>query len=113
MAALTVPLSHASDLFTAICDLENLFDTEAFLIENLENYMSNEQVRFDNLKKHLSYYKKVHGDAVAVKDRYLLNPINAFLMTKRLTSGWKLVEEQIHDEGESNLRAHNPVDGRS
>ena len=37
-------------------------------------------------------YHREHSDAAADISTYLSNPINAYLLTKRLTSDWKQVE---------------------
>lgn len=40
-----------AELYTALADLEELLQTEAVLISNLEQYISTEQQRLDLLKR--------------------------------------------------------------
>lgn len=40
----------------------------------------------------MNEYQKEHEEASADISEYLANPINAYLLTKRLTSDWKQIE---------------------
>lgn len=41
----------------------------------------------------MTEYQKEHNEAAADISAYLTNPINAYLLTKRLTSDWKVIED--------------------
>lgn len=43
-------------------------------------------------------YQKVHSEASADILQYLSNPINAFRLTKRLTTDWREVETMMLEE---------------
>lgn len=50
-------------------------------------------------------YQKVHEEASADILQYLSNPINAFRLTKRLTTDWREVETlMLDDVGSSEFR---------
>lgn len=50
-------------------------------------------------------YQIEHNDAVLDTSKYLANPINAYLLTKRLTNDWTQVEAVLQSEpGKEELR---------
>ena len=49
-------------------------------------------------------YQREHAEAAADITSYVSNPINAYLLTKRLTTDWKQVENLMaHDVGAGNV----------
>lgn len=51
-------------------------------------------------------YQREHAEAAVDISNYVSNPINAYLLTKRLTTDWKQVENLMaHDVGVG--RFHN------
>lgn len=49
-------------------------------------------------------YRREHDEASEDATSYLSNPINAYLLTKRLTTDWKEVESLMaYDVGAGNL----------
>lgn len=45
-------------------------------------------------------YQREHAEAAVDVSTYVSNPINAYLLTKRLTTDWKQVENLMaHDVG--------------
>lgn len=81
-----------TEVFTALTEMEELLETEAVLINNLEGYIDIQEKKIEYLKKKADEYQKEHTEAAADISSYLSNPINAYLLTKRLTSDWKQVE---------------------
>lgn len=58
------------------------------------------QLQFDVLGpiRRISEYQREHNEASRDIGKYISNPINAYLLTKRLTSDWKAVEQVMaHD----------------
>ncbi|CAH1154904.1 unnamed protein product [Phaedon cochleariae] len=80
------------EVFTALADLEDLLSTESVLIETLENYIRAEEQKLDLLKRFADIYQKQHNLASEDVQLYVSNPINAYLLVKRLTADWKQVE---------------------
>lgn len=80
-------------LFTALADMEEVFETESVLITNLDGYILAQERKIDFLKKKVMEYQREHAEASKDVSAYLLNPINAYLLTKRLTSDWKDIEQ--------------------
>lgn len=87
-----------SELFTALSDMEELLETEAVLINNLEAYVAAQENKLFYLRRRISEYQREHDEAARDISKYIANPINAYLLTKRLTSDWKIVEQVMsHD----------------
>lgn len=80
-------------VFTALVDMEALLETENVLINNLEGYIQAQEHKLDYLRRKMKEYQTEHETASEDVSSYLLNPINAYLLTKRLTSDWKDVEQ--------------------
>lgn len=51
--------------------------------------------------RRITEYQKEHNEAASDISAYVSNPINAYLLTKRLTSDWRIIEQiMIHDVGD-------------
>uniref|UniRef100_A0A336MJ28 procollagen-proline 4-dioxygenase n=2 Tax=Culicoides sonorensis TaxID=179676 RepID=A0A336MJ28_CULSO len=86
-------LSHVNaELFTALADMEELLETESVLISNLENFIIAQEEKVDFLRRKVSEYKREHNEAATDVSSYLSNPVNAYLLTKRLTVDWREIE---------------------
>lgn len=73
--------------------MEALLETENVLINNLEGYIEAQEHKLDYLKRKVKEYQTEHEAAADDVSSYLLNPINAYLLTKRLTTDWRDVEQ--------------------
>jgi prolyl 4-hydroxylase len=82
-------------VFTALTDMEGLLETEVVLINNLDGYIKAQEEKLEILRHKRDEYQKEHEIASQDTSGYLLNPINAYLLTKRLTTDWKDVEELL------------------
>ena len=103
------------DVFTAIADMEGLVAAEFELVKHLDTYIQEEEKRMKQLKEWelnnhynnkkwylkislfhhvriLQEYESMYEEASADVSKYLANPLNAYLLVKRLTSDWKKVE---------------------
>ena len=78
--------------------MEEVFETESVLIANLEGYILAHEEKIYFLKQKIKEYQREHSEAAKDVSSYLLNPINAYLLTKRLTSDWKDVEQLMTDD---------------
>jgi prolyl 4-hydroxylase len=87
----------SSELFTAVVHLEKLLNTEKLIAGSLEKYLSEEEERLSQLRQLSAHYSRLHSIASKDVDNYLANPINAYLLVKRLTTDWKLVEHLINN----------------
>ncbi|XP_070493818.1 prolyl 4-hydroxylase subunit alpha-1-like [Chironomus tepperi] len=80
------------EMFTAVTDMEGVLETESVLINNLEGYIKAQEEKLEFLRKKMQEYQREHDTAANDVSEYLLNPINAYLLTKRLTTDWREVE---------------------
>uniref|UniRef100_A0A161N0P5 procollagen-proline 4-dioxygenase n=1 Tax=Triatoma infestans TaxID=30076 RepID=A0A161N0P5_TRIIF len=87
-----------AELYTALADLEELLDTEAVFLQTLESYITQQESRLNLLKRRAEEYRKEHQLASKDVGEYLSNPINAYLLVKRLTSDWKSTENLMDDQ---------------
>lgn len=85
------------ELYTALADMEELLTTEVVLIRTLDQYIEAQEERLKTLKKYSNTFKMEHAEAAKDVPEYLANPINAFLVVKRLTLDWKQAEHHIKD----------------
>lgn len=93
------------ELFTALAEMEELLETETVLISNLENFINAQEIRLDLLRTKVTEYQREHNEAAADVTTYLSNPVNAYLLTKRLTVDWREIESVMtYDVGSSFLQ---------
>lgn len=73
--------------------MEEVLETESVLINNLEGYIVAQEKKLEYLRQKVQEYQREHNEAGKDVSGYLLNPINAYLLTKRLTSDWRDLEQ--------------------
>ena len=76
-------------LFTSSKDLEGLILTTSSIVSKLDNYIELEHSRIAKLEKLLNDYKILHNRAVESTEKFVGNPLNSFLLIKKLTSDWQ------------------------
>ncbi|EDW15488.2 uncharacterized protein Dmoj_GI24860 [Drosophila mojavensis] len=86
------------EVYTALAEMEELLETESVLISNLEGYIRVQEDRLSYLKNKMDEYQREHADAASDITAYVSNPINAYLLTKRLTTDWRQVENLMAHE---------------
>lgn len=87
--------SVSGEMFSALADMESLVSTEFELVKQLDNYIQEEETRLKRLRGFLEEYESLYHEASADVSKYLANPVNAYLLVKRLTSDWKKVEKVV------------------
>ncbi|XP_043654748.1 prolyl 4-hydroxylase subunit alpha-1 [Drosophila teissieri] len=97
---LLVGVPAHGEVYTALAEMEELLETESVLITNLEGYIRVQEDKLNFLKNKMDEYQREHSDASNDITAYVSNPINAYLLTKRLTTDWRQVENLMeHDVG--------------
>lgn len=81
------------ELYTAVAELEKLVDTEGKLVNLLGKYIASEEERLGNLRRLEGQLSSLHEEASDA--RFLANPVNSFLLVKRLTRDWNRLWEMI------------------
>ncbi|ETN72504.1 tetratricopeptide repeat protein [Necator americanus] len=85
--------SCTADIFSAIADMQMMLGVEKEVTAVIDNYIAAEQKRLDNLKRFADEYIVRNKNAADIGPDFVTNPINAYLLIKRLTSEWKKVED--------------------
>ncbi|XP_077984418.1 prolyl 4-hydroxylase subunit alpha-1-like [Glandiceps talaboti] len=76
------------NVFTAMSHLEESVRVEIQLVQVLRDYISTEEHRLGELKRFSETSTKATDAAFENIDEFLANPVNAFLLIKRLHIGW-------------------------
>uniref|UniRef100_A0A915BIH4 Prolyl 4-hydroxylase alpha subunit domain-containing protein n=2 Tax=Parascaris univalens TaxID=6257 RepID=A0A915BIH4_PARUN len=84
-----------ADIFTAVADLQNLLGAEKEVTSVISAYIDSELERLQQLKKVAKEYAARNAEALSSDTSYVSNPVNAYLLIKRLTSDWKFVETMM------------------
>ncbi|XP_062540675.1 prolyl 4-hydroxylase subunit alpha-1-like [Armigeres subalbatus] len=77
-----------SDFFSALSDLEKLLHTEDVVLSRLETYIRKQDERLKELRWRTTRLFREHSKATRNITDYLSNPVNAYLLIKRLTMEW-------------------------
>ncbi|XP_050048009.2 prolyl 4-hydroxylase subunit alpha-1 isoform X2 [Dermacentor andersoni] len=90
------------EVFTALVDLENLLHTEGAIVQTLQRYLDAEEDRLEKIKKLRHEFSQLHKAASRDGDEFVSNPVNAFLLVKKLTADWKTVSRlMLNTEGKA------------
>jgi len=84
-------------MYTSSADLQGLLFTESELVNKLNEYIQEEQDRIENLKKLIREYEALRDNANQSEEKFVGNPLNSFLLIKKLTSDWKTVQNLIQN----------------
>lgn len=95
--------SGSADVFSALTDMEDLFDTETTVIATVEAFIAAHDKRLDELRNRVRIFKHEHERATADITAYMSNPMNAFMLIKRLTSDWQSIGD---------LMLSDPIEGK-
>ena len=91
-------------MYTSSADLEGLLITEAEVVENLQNYLVAEYDRLKKLEKMLEDYKVLRDRAKRSSEKFIGNPIDSFLLIKKLTTDWNNIQDLVKGEGDNFLK---------
>ena len=103
-------LSRSSEtnegMFTSSTDLQLLIETETELVTKLNEYITEESDRLEKLKKVIKQYENLRDNAVVSEEKFVGNPLNSFLLIKKLTSDWKQVQDMLDGSAGDKLFAN-------
>ncbi|XP_037291677.1 prolyl 4-hydroxylase subunit alpha-1 isoform X1 [Rhipicephalus microplus] len=90
------------EVYTALVDLENLLHTEGAIVHTLQRYLDAEEDRLEKIKKLRQEFSQLHKAASRDGDEFISNPVNAFLLVKKLTADWKTISRlMLNTEGKA------------
>ena len=92
LSFLTKQIHGHDEFYSAVVHLKQLLNTEHEIVNKLDRYLQHEERRLAGVRQMLHHYKEMEKLANRDVDSYLTNPVNAYLLVKRLTTDWKLVE---------------------
>lgn len=84
-----------AEVFTAMADMENLLHTEKHVVTVIDQYINSETKRLERLKEFAKDYQIRNQEALRLGGNYISNPVNAYVLIKRLTSDWSTVENMM------------------
>ncbi|CAB3223330.1 unnamed protein product [Arctia plantaginis] len=85
LGVICLHMSYA-EIFTAVADFESLLDGHKKFIDNLEPYVEMQEKKLFIIKGYLDLYSREQVNAMKDVPKYLSNPVNAFIIIKRLVS---------------------------
>lgn len=88
---------HA-DLYAALTQLEDLIETINVLHKILKNYIQLQENRLNLLKRYALSVADEVQKANEDPEEYLSNPINGYLLIKRLTADWNVTKSLMFDD---------------
>ncbi|XP_020811601.1 prolyl 4-hydroxylase subunit alpha-1 [Drosophila serrata] len=92
--------SLASDYFSSITGLEQLLNTEEYLIKELRSMVNGVRTSLQQLEGELSSIEQEHSLAASDTENYLTNPVNVYRLMKRLHTDWFLTEGRVQQISE-------------
>ncbi|XP_042903803.1 prolyl 4-hydroxylase subunit alpha-1-like isoform X2 [Parasteatoda tepidariorum] len=84
-----------SEFYTAIAELEKLLETEAKVVNSLNTYLRIEEERLQKVKWLSQQYADLYNAANKDVETFLSNPVNAYLLVKRLSADWETTNQIV------------------
>jgi len=84
------------EVFTSMANMENLAETEQLLYTSFKAYLKAEEQRMKVLRNFMTRIEEAQSIVNETNiAKYLGNPINTYLMLRRLSVEWRQVEQQL------------------
>ncbi|XP_066942422.1 prolyl 4-hydroxylase subunit alpha-1 isoform X1 [Macrobrachium rosenbergii] len=90
-----VGIASSGEVYTSMIDVGRLLTTEGEMIRAVENYILAQEEKLQKLKRDMIEMERVHDEASRSPDAFLGNPINAYLLVKRLTVDWADIQNVL------------------
>ena len=89
-----------SDVFTSMTVMENVLSCEQKMLREVKTYLKAEEGKITQMKEFVENLEQSVGKMSTVRDvrRYLGNPVNSYLMLKRMSKGWKRMENMVEKD---------------
>ncbi|XP_063613965.1 prolyl 4-hydroxylase subunit alpha-1-like [Penaeus indicus] len=95
------------EVFTSMTDMSRLLVTEGEMIRAVENYIVAQEEKLMKLKRDVLEMERVHDEAARSPEAFLGNPINAYLLVKRLTVDWLDLQNIMTDDSTGQAMLNN------
>ena len=94
-----------SDLFSSMSDMEDLYEHEKLVIEELEKHIQNMDDQIDKVDKFIEKYFSDYNYTIEDAEEYVSHPLNTFSLIKRTYLDWPAVTEKLFgQEAETQLQ---------
>ncbi|XP_037812178.1 prolyl 4-hydroxylase subunit alpha-2-like [Lucilia sericata] len=94
-----------AEYYSSVHKMSSLMNAELQILNNMETFIRKNEIKLQFLKEKLKDYEREHEEAVATGPVYFENPVNKYLLTKRLTNDWERIENVMqYQEGENSLK---------
>ncbi|XP_040578675.1 prolyl 4-hydroxylase subunit alpha-1 [Lepeophtheirus salmonis] len=107
-----VATSGSDGIFTSNEDLRQLIYTKSVVLQSVEKYIKEEESRIQRLKGYVEQYNKYLGSADGHEEDFVSNPLNSFILIKKLTSDFNDVYDLIKETSNLNKFSENITDSR-
>lgn len=97
LVAVVLAVPGHAEVFTSMTDMSHLLTTEGEMIRAVENFITVQEEKLEKLKRDLYEMEQVHDAASRSPEAFLANPINAYLLVKRLTVDWTDLQHTMTD----------------
>uniref|UniRef100_A0A1I8PVM6 procollagen-proline 4-dioxygenase n=1 Tax=Stomoxys calcitrans TaxID=35570 RepID=A0A1I8PVM6_STOCA len=104
LASFGILLTKA-EFYSSVHKMSLVMDFELKMLKNMQKFLGKNQNKLNYLKERLSEYERERGEALTQGPVYFENPVNKYLLTKRLTTDWERLENVLqYKEGEKILK---------
>ncbi|XP_075144540.1 prolyl 4-hydroxylase subunit alpha-2 [Haematobia irritans] len=93
------------EFYSSIYKMSEVMDFELKMLKNMQKFLRKNQNKLNYLKERLAEYERERDEALTQGPVYFENPVNKYLLTKRLTADWDRLENVLqYKEGEKILK---------
>uniref|UniRef100_A0A915KVQ1 Prolyl 4-hydroxylase alpha-subunit N-terminal domain-containing protein n=1 Tax=Romanomermis culicivorax TaxID=13658 RepID=A0A915KVQ1_ROMCU len=86
-----------AEIFTAMADVEMLLKSEDDIMPMIDSYVESEHKRLEKLKRVAQEYQERNREVVKAGLDFVYNPLNSYLLIKRLTTDWSYLESLMRN----------------
>ncbi|GFQ67570.1 prolyl 4-hydroxylase subunit alpha-1 [Trichonephila clavata] len=97
------------ELYSALAGMETLLDTEKVLIETLERYIETAERKLKKIKKLKDGLTRLQNASSGDFQDFVSNPINAFVLIKKLTVDWEDAKITMNCEPTNEVASSNVI----
>ncbi|XP_059217448.1 prolyl 4-hydroxylase subunit alpha-2 [Stomoxys calcitrans] len=98
-------LLSSAEFYSSVHKMSIVMDFEVKMLENMQKFIGKNQNKLNYIKERLSEYEREREEAMSQGPVYFENPVNKYLLNKRLTVDWERLENVLqYKEGEKTLK---------
>jgi len=109
VASVQGALPENDDVFSSVAKMEGLVHQENAIVNYLDAYLKEARARLDVIDDYVATYRSSLAPDVSSSASLVANPVDAYLLLKRLTIDWDVIERVLNLAGNSSRSALNHV----